>query len=155
MGEFYQLLAERLPEERLFWEGAVSDEINHARRIGRLIAMLSSNQQAYRAGKYRVAVLATFLMGVYENIDHGHKNTLTTPQLLQIAYDYEHAAIIARPYEAVESTDIHFHEFRQAFTRELQEHTDRVLQYIAIKLNIHTNTAKIRIVGPPKPAGAI
>jgi hypothetical protein len=151
MGEYYQHLAEQFPNEQLFWEEAISDEVNHARAVGRLIALVSSNPQAFGPGKYRVAVLETFLAGIYEQIDHLNNNTLSHQEALKIAYDYEESAILSKPLEIVSSLDSKFHEFRKRFTDEIAVHQDRLKQYIGQKLGLPNNTGKLKL----QPTGTI
>lgn len=151
MGEYYQQLAEQFPNEQLFWEEAISDEVNFARATGRLIALMTSNPQSYGPGKYRVAVLETFLSGIYEQIEHLNKNALSHQEALKIAYDYEDSAILSKPYEIVNSLDPKFRDFRKRFSDDVAIHHDRIRQYISQKLGIQNNTGKLKL----RPTGAI
>jgi len=145
MGEYYQRLAERFPLERLFWEEAICDEVNHARTVGRLIALVSSDPQSYRQGKYRVAVLETFLAGIYEQIDLLRQGSLSTQEILKIAYDYEGSAIMSKPYDIVDSSEVKFYDLRQKFADDAESHCDRIRQYIAQKLGIQNKTSHLKL----------
>jgi hypothetical protein len=146
MGEYYQQLAERFPPaERLFWEEAISDEVNHARMVGRIIALVSSSSNLFRPGKYRVAVLETFLAGIYENVELMRKGALNMQQMLKIAGDYEDSTILLRPYDIVESLDPKFQDFRKGFAEEINEHSTRMKQFLSQKLGLQNNTAHIRL----------
>ena len=145
MGEYYQQLAERIPSERMFWEEAICDEVNFARATGRLIALVTSNPQSYGPGKYRVAVLETFLSGIYEQAEQVRKGALTTPEMLKIAYDYEGSAIILRPYDIVESQDSTFREFRKRLTDDVAGHCDRIRQYVDQKLGVQNKSSQIKL----------
>ena len=145
MGEYYQQLAEWFPGERLFWEEAISDEVNHARLVGRLIAQISSNPLVFKPGKFRVAVLETFLSGIYEQIDQLRMNALQPAQMLKIAYDYEISAIMSRPYEVVEPLDKESRDVRDRFAEEADIHGGRLKQYLAQKLGFQHKTTHIRL----------
>jgi rubrerythrin len=145
MGEYYQYLAEQFPNERLFWEEAISDEVNHARMAGRLIALVTSNPQAYSPGKYRVAVLETFLSGIYEQIERLNRNALSPHEALKIANDYEDSAILSKPYEIVTSRDQKYNDFRKIFSDDIAVHHSRISQYITQKLGIQNNTGHIKL----------
>jgi hypothetical protein len=145
MGEYYQQLADRSPDERLFWAEAISDEVNHARMVGRIVAMVSSNPNAFNPGKFRVAVLVTFLTGVYGQIERFRGNALSPAEELKIAYDYEVSAIMSRPYDIVESHDPQFMDLRNKFAEEVAVHNNRIRQYIEQKLGMQNNTRKIKL----------
>ena len=144
MGEYYQQIAERLYEERLFWEEAISDEVNHARLIGKLIAMISAKPGKFIPGKYRVAVLETFLSGIYAHIEQIKEQKLTRSQIYKTALDYESSLLMIRPFDIVESSDPEFRIFKEAFAQETQLHSNRIRQYIQQKLSgSQSGTGKI------------
>ena len=134
LGEYYQQLAALLPEEKLFWEGAVSDEINHAMQVGKLIGMISSNPLIYGSGRYRVAMLSTYLEGIYENIEKIKRKELPPNEALRIAFDYENSVLETKPYDIVNSSDSSFREFKGKFIPELLEHSERIRQFAQKKI---------------------
>ncbi len=154
MGEYYQQLAERFPDERLFWEAAISDTVNHARRVGRIVAMVTSIPSAFNPGKYRVAVLTTFLTGVYGQIEHFRNNALSPTEELKIAYDYETSAIMSRPYDIVESRDPKFLELRKIFAEDVAAHNGRIKQYIEQKLGMQNKTRHLTLQSEVTPGPA-
>ena len=129
LGEYFQQLADLFPEGKLFWEDAVADEINHARLVGKLIGMISSNPLIYGFGRYRVAMLATYLEGIYENIEKIKRKELPPKEALRIAFDYENAILETKPFDIVSSSDISYREFREKFISEILEHSERIRQY--------------------------
>jgi hypothetical protein len=146
MGEFYQQLADRLPDEVLFWQEAIGDEVNHARMIGRLIAMVSSKPGKFMPGKFRVAVLETFLASVYEHIELIQKKQLTRTDVYKIALDYETSLLMTRPYDIVESADPDFKAFKDSFAVDMHLHSQRIKQYVRQKLGIvNPGTSKVQI----------
>lgn len=146
MGEFYQQLADRLPEEKLFWQEAIGDEVNHARMIGRLIAMISGKPGKFVPGKFRVAVLETFLAGVYDHIELIQQKQLTRTDVYKIALDYENSLLMTRPYDIVDSAEPEFKAFRDAFAVDMHLHSQRMKQYIRQKLGIvNPGTSKVPV----------
>lgn len=150
LGIYYQELAEHFPHERMFWEEAIGDMVNHARRVGELIARFASNQDRFRPGKYRVAVLETFLTGIYDHVQMIKQNALPPNDMLKIAFDYECSAIMNKPCDIVESVDRGFIEFKMNFADEVLEHSNRVKKYIEQKLGMqpkgsqtHLSTASL------------
>jgi hypothetical protein len=136
LGEYYQLLAEKQPNEKEFWEQAIIDEVNYARRIGRIIAMISSRPAKFSPGKYRLAVLDTFITGIFEHIELLRDNKLTRPEVMKIALDYENSLIISRPYDVVDSYDSEFKEYKAQFAETINLHTERMKQYLRKMLNL-------------------
>lgn len=134
MGEYYQQIAEKLRDERLFWEEAISDKVNHARLVGRLIAMISAKPAKFVNGKYRVAVMETFLAGIYEQIELIRDNKMTLTQIYKAALDYEGSLLMTRPFDIVESSDPEFRSFKEMFAEEAQQHSTRIRLYIRQKL---------------------
>ena len=145
MGIYYQQLAEHYPGDKMFWEEAIGDMVNQARRVGELISRFASNPDVYKPGKYRVAVLETFLSGVYEHVHLIEKKGLTPNEMLRIAFDYESSAIMNKPYDLIDSLERNFVQFKTKFTEEVAEHTVRVRQYIEQKLGIQAKASSVRI----------
>jgi hypothetical protein len=146
MGEFYQQMADRIPEEILFWQEAIGDKVNHARMTGRLIAMISSKPGKFMPGKFRVAVLETFLEAVYGHIEQIQQKKLTRSEVYKIALDYESSLLMTRPYDIVESAEPDYKVFRDSFAVEAHEHSQRIKQYIRQKLGIaNPGTSKITV----------
>jgi hypothetical protein len=116
-----------------------------------MISLISSKPTEYRPGKFRVAVLETFLAGVYEQVEQIKKNALSVQQMLKLAYDYESSAIISRPYEIVESQNPQFVQFRRQFAEELAEHTNRLKQLIGQKLGLDNKSSHMHLQEPKSP----
>ena len=144
MGEYYNELARKFPEERFFWEEAVADEINHARIAGKLIALVSSNINRFGLGKYRVELLKTFLDGIYNNVQAIKANKIDRLEILRIAMDYETSFVESRPYDIVISLDIEFQNFKDTYAQELSEHTQRLKSYIKQKIELISTKPIIR-----------
>lgn len=134
LGEFYHQLSIVYYDEKWFWEEAVADEINHARKIGELVAMVATNAEQYLVGKYRVDMMRTFLDGVYENIKLINDRKLTRPATLRLCLEYEKSPIIARPFDVVKSYEKSFYEFSEGFESEIGSHALRITAYVKEKL---------------------
>jgi hypothetical protein len=145
MGIYYQQLAEHYPGDKMFWEEAIGDMVNQARRVGELISKFASNPDVYKPGKYRVAVLETFLSGVYEHVHLIEKKSLAPNEMLRIAFDYESSVIMSKPYDIIDSIDRNFGQFKTRFAEEVSEHNLRVRQYIGQKLGIQAKAPPARI----------
>ena len=145
MGEFYQQLADRLPEEKLFWQDAISDKVNQARMVGRLIAMIASKPAKFMPGKFRVAMLETFLTGVYEHIEMIQQKRLTRTEVYKIALDYESSLLMIRPFDIVESSEPDYRAFRDSFATDMQVHSQKMKSYIRQKLGVVPGTGKLAV----------
>lgn len=145
MGEYYQWMSEKFADEKANWEQATRDKIGHAMRIGRLIAMISAKPAKFSPGKYRIAIMETFLNGIFEQIELLRDNKLTRQQLLKFALDYESSLLMTKPYDVVDSFDPEFKEFRTNFADLVNAHCDGIKQYIKLKLGLPNKTAHIDI----------
>jgi hypothetical protein len=134
LGEYFQQLALLFPDEKWFWEEAITDEINHARQVGMLIAMVSSGPLKFGSGRYRVAMLETYLGGIYENIEKLERKELSPKEALKIAFDYENSILETKPFDIVSSTAAVFKEFKDKLTPDLLAHSERVRQYTQQKM---------------------
>lgn len=134
LGEYFQQLAEFFPDEKWFWEEAIADEIDHARQIGKLIAMISSGPLKFGFGRYRVAMLETYLGGIYENIEKLESKELSPMEALKFAFDYENSILETRPFDVVSSTSAIFKEFKDKLSADLSVHSERIRQYAQQKM---------------------
>jgi hypothetical protein len=136
MGEYYQQMADRFPSEKMFWLEAIGDEVDHARRIGRLIADVSAKPAKYSSGKYRVQLMETFLTGIYEQIEMIINKEMSPAQMLKTVMDYESSVLMSRPFDVVESNDSGFRDFKETFAQDIKVHSDRIRQYIRGKFSL-------------------
>jgi hypothetical protein len=135
LGEFYHQLASIFYDEKWFWEEAVADQVNHARKIGQLVAMVATNEEHFLPGKYRVDMLRLFLDGVYENIKLINDRKLPRPAILRLCLEYEKSPIAAKPFDAVKSYEKSFYEFSETFETEISTHSQRIIAYVKGKLD--------------------
>jgi hypothetical protein len=147
MGEYYQWMSEKFVDEKANWEQATRDKISHAMRIGRLIAMISTKPAKFSPGKYRIAIMETFLNGIFEQIELLQDNKLSRQQILKFALDYESSLLMTKPYDVVDSFDPEFKEFRSNFAALASAHCEGIKQYIRLKLGMpnsmsHTDISK-------------
>ncbi len=142
MASFYQELTVLFPEERFFWEEAVADEINHARKIGQLIAMASSNLKRYSPGRFKLELLKTYLERIYTHIKMIQDGQMNRKEILLAIMDYEKADIETNPYEVVKSYEDDYREFSFAFEDDIKIHTMRITSYVKEKLSAFGVNAK-------------
>ena len=134
LGAYYQQLAELYPKERMIWETAFSDEVGHAHWVGQVIALVATDIGNFSQGRFRIELLRTFLEGIYQNLDKASKGELTRKELLQLALDYEHSLVLQKPYEAVQSALPDFVNLVKGHAPEVQEHSQRLQNYLRQKL---------------------
>ena len=134
LGEYFQQLAMFFPNEKWFWEEAVADEISHARHVGKLIVMVSSGPLKFGLGRYRVALLETYLGGIYENIEKLERKDLSPKEALKIAFDYENSILETKPFDIVSSNSTAFREFKDKLYPDLEAHCERIRQYTQQKM---------------------
>jgi hypothetical protein len=128
---FYQELISIFPGDRFFWEEAVSDEINHARCVGQLIVLVSSNIEKFAPGIFRTELLKTYAEGVYEDIKKIKAQSMTPYDILALAINYERSTLEQKPYNAVNSSEPAFLGFVEKFKSELNLHNTRLIKYIS------------------------
>lgn len=128
---FYQELISIFPADRFFWEEAVSDEINHARLVGQLIVLVSSNLEKFAPGIFRTELLKTYAEGVYSDIKRIKSQSMTPYDILALAINYERSALEQKPYNAVNSSAPEYLGFVEKFKSELNQHNTRLINYIA------------------------
>ena len=137
LASFYQELTVKFPDERFFWEEAVADEINHARHIGRLIAMVSSNLKRYSAGRFKIELLKTYLERIYNHIMMIQNGQMNRREILLTVLDYERADIEISPWEGVKSYEDEYKNYVYAFEDEMKIHTTRIVSYVKDKLTMY------------------
>ncbi len=142
LASFYQELTEKYPEERFFWAEAVADEINHARKIGQLIAFVSTNMKRYSPGRFKIELLKTYLERVYSHIKMIQDGQMNHKEILLAILDYEKAEIETKPYEVVKSYEDEYREFTFAFEDDLKIHTMRITSYVKDKLAAYNVSIK-------------
>jgi hypothetical protein len=128
---FYQELISIFPGDRFFWEEAVSDEINHARMIGQLIVIVSSNLDKFAPGIFRTELLKTYAEGVYSDIKRIKESSITPYDVLSLALNYERSMLEQKPYNAVNSSTPEYLGFTEKFKSELNQHSTRLVKYIS------------------------
>jgi hypothetical protein len=131
LGMFYQELISIFPKDRFFWEEAVSDEINHARMVGQLIVLVSSNIDKFAPGIFRTELLKTYAEGVYSDIKLIKERSITPYDILALALNYERSMLEQKPYNAVRSDATEYLGFVEKFKPELSLHNERLIKYIA------------------------
>lgn len=131
---FYQEMISVFPSERFFWEEAVADEINHARWVGQLIVLVSSNIEKFAPGVFRTELLKTYVEGVYEDIKRIKERSITPYEILALALNYERSSLEKKPYNAVKSSAPEYLGFVEAFKPELGLHNTRLEKYISQKM---------------------
>ena len=134
LASLYQELTVKFPDERFFWEEAVADEINHARNIGKLIAMVSTNIKRYSPGRFKIELLKTYLERAYNHILMIQNGQLSHKEILLIVLDYEKAEIETNPWEVVKSYENEYTDFAYAFEDDMKIHTARIVTYVKEKL---------------------
>ena len=134
LGSLYQELTEKFPDERFFWEEAVADEINHARKIGRLIGIASANLKRYSAGRFKIDLLKTYLERVYNHVRLIQEGKMSHKEILLMILDYEKSDIELKPFEVVKSYENEYTDFIYAFEDEIKIHADRISTYVKGKL---------------------
>lgn len=137
LASFYQELTIKFPEERFFWEEAVADEINHARKIGQLIALASTNLKRYSPGRFKLELMKTYLERIYTHIKMIQDNKMNHKEILLAIMDYEKADIETKPYEIVKSYDDDYREYSFAFEDDLEIHAKRITSYVKEKLSAY------------------
>lgn len=133
LGAFYQELITAFPGERFFWEEAVSDEVNHARWIGQLIAIISTNIDKFSLGQYRVELLRTYIEGLYLEIAKIKAGKMSRQEILALVQNYERSKVEQRPFEAVKSTHPDYLNLVEGSAKQLEEHSTRILAYVKQK----------------------
>jgi hypothetical protein len=151
LGMLYQEMVSRFGDEKWFWEKAIADEINHARNIGKLIALVSDNIDKYLPGKYRTEVLKTFLDGIYHHIDMIKNNKLKHDEIFQLILDYEKSPVESRPYEVVKSFEPEFTNFCAEFEDDIRAHSLRIIAYMKEKMHRADRTAKLFLKNITQP----
>jgi hypothetical protein len=135
LGEFYQQLADFFVDQRWFWQDAVSDEVNHARQVGKLISLISSDLSKYEVGRYRLATLQTYLDGLYSHIESVKKKEVTAIEVLKLACDYEKSALESKPFDIVTSSDPAFSRFKLNLLADLEAHSKKIVDYAKQKID--------------------
>jgi hypothetical protein len=134
LGMYYQELISIFPDERFFWEEAVADEVNHARWVGQLIVIVSSDIEKFAPGIFRTELLKTFVEGIYSEIKRMREGKMSRKEILALALGYERSVLEQKPFNAVKSITPEYVGFIEAFAPELKIHNDRLGQYISQKL---------------------
>ena len=131
---FYQELISVFPGDRFFWEEAVSDQINHARMIGQLIVLVSSNLEKFAPGIFRIELLKTYAEGVYSDIKRIKERSMTPYEILALAINYERSTLEKKPYNAVASSAPEYLGFIETMKPELSQHNTRLEKFISQKM---------------------
>lgn len=134
LGVFYGELVIQFPAEKYFWEEAVSDEVNHARWLGRLIAIVSGNLDSFSPGLYRTELLKTFTEGVYREVDRIRKGILSKQEIMGLILNYERAGLELKPYEIVRSSLPEFQVWVNSIKPDLALHSKRLIDYASQKI---------------------
>jgi len=137
---FYSELVALFPEERYFWEEAVSDEINHARWVVKLIVMVSGKIDSFSPGSYRTELLKTFTEGVYREVDRIKKGEHSRWEIFGLILNYERSGLELRPYEVVHSSLQEFQTMIALFKPELAIHSKRLIDYASQKMKVGAGT---------------
>ena len=137
MASFYQELTMHFPEERFFWEEVVADEINHARKIGQLIAMVTVNLKRFEPGRFKLELLRTYLERIYSNIKQIQEGQMKHKEVLLTILDYEKSEIETKPYDVVKSFEDDYRHFCYDFEDEIKVHTARITSYVKNKLEMY------------------
>ncbi len=138
LGVFYGELVALYPEERYFWEEAVSDEINHARWLGKLIVLVSGMIESFSPGSYRTELLKTFAEGIYREVDRIKNGEHTKREILGLILNYERSGLELRPYEVVHSSLPEFQALVASLKPELAIHCKRLVDYASRKMQVGT-----------------
>jgi len=134
LASLYQELTQKFPTERFFWEEAVADEINHARKMGQLIAMATSNLRRYTPGRFKLELLKTYLERLYSHILMIQNGQMNRKEILLTVLDYEKSDIETNPYEVVKSYEDDYTNFAFAFEDDMKVHSAKMLLYVKEKL---------------------
>ncbi len=135
LGAFYNELITAYPGERFFWEEAVSDEVDHARWVGQLISMVSTNLDKFMLGQYRAELLKTYIDGVYAEIARIKTCQITRQEVMALILNYERSKVEQHPFDAVRSTFPEYINFVQGSMPRINEHSSRIQAYARQKMN--------------------
>jgi hypothetical protein len=137
LGAFYQELTTAYPGERFFWEEAVSDEVNHARWVGQLIAIVSTGIDKFMLGQYRAELLKTYIEGIYSEIARIKSGQISRQEVEALILNYERSKVEQRPFDIVRSTHPDYINLVMASNPQIGEHSARIQAYVKQKLNEH------------------
>jgi len=134
LAAFYEELAVLYRDERFFWEQAVSDEVDHARWVGQLIALTSSKIDKFSLGAFRTELLRTYIEGVYANVRKIKNRQLSRKEILILCLGYEESLLEYRPFTAVKSNLKEYLNMVEDCAPKINEHKQRIENYTRSKL---------------------
>lgn len=126
MAGFYGVCAGKWPETKKFWRDIQSDEINHARTIKKLAAMINSKPDRFQAGRpFNPVAINTFINGIRANVERVRAGSISMANALFIARDIERSVIESKYGELVKTDDIEYNDAMSAIVKETQDHMSR------------------------------
>jgi hypothetical protein len=94
IAEFYKLCAEKVEEDRGFWETLVKAEVRHAEQIRKMVELIEANPKDYSPGHaFNPAAIRTFKTHI-EGLIHDLKTgKMGADKLFSIAAEIEDSAV--------------------------------------------------------------
>jgi hypothetical protein len=123
IAEFYKLCAEKMEEDRGFWEALVKAEVRHSEVIKKMIELVEASPKEYNPGHaFNPAAIRTFKMQI-EGMVHDLKAGKTpTDKLFKLADDIEDSAVELSFMKIVDTNNLEFNNLAKQIDTDCVAH---------------------------------
>jgi rubrerythrin len=133
LSRFYLQCAEKLPDDRAFWEKLSAEEGSHADSIARMagfvIETMGAGFEANRA--FNRVSIHTFMKGVESNLEALKKGALAGRRIYYAVRDTEQALLETRYGDVVRTADPRYNALIKQVIQETQAHFTALQEKIA------------------------
>lgn len=130
--ELYQECSEKFPEDGKFWSAICNQERLHATFIRKLIDLVSSHPDEFRAGRhFNSTAIKTIMSNVKRTADQVRNGQLDRKRALFVARDIEGSVLEARYHEIVTTDNIEFRETLERITKDTYSHKNLLAAKVA------------------------
>ena len=130
VARLYAEFAAAFPEDRALWEGLISNEEGHARRVEELKGLVVSDRDAFEPDKFNPAVIKTYIAGLEDGIRRVKNSEIHRHQAVILARDFENSLVEGQFFRVVRIALPSFKQISGEIVRETQTHRPRLIDYL-------------------------
>jgi len=124
ISRFYLLCADKLPDDREFWENISAEEVGHAASIAKMAEIVTEKVgEGFEFNRaFNRTSVNTFTLGVDASAEALKKGALAGRRIYFVSRDIEQALLEARYGEVVRTSDSGFTALLQKIMEETRRH---------------------------------
>lgn len=123
LAELYQACSEQFPEDKNFWLAIRHQEQLHAKLIGQLADLISSQPQEFRFGRpFNSVAIKTTMSSIADYTESVRKGLLQRKRAPYMARDIENSVLEAKYGEIVSTNNIEFRKIIELINKDTLAH---------------------------------